>query len=272
MTSKYDSFWQSKLRTLRVLFEEAYAKGRSSEVRIEELRSYGRRKSWYGSLVLSRRELDSKGAHARSLGNLLRKSDFLDPYGETRFRVRISRNLELRIERLMGSITVDQKFAKTIPVQTVTIGDRINLGDLVLDTIERQFKVKLEREHFLDGMERTDGYGRMTGFHLFVELEIRRQTPANNVVKIWRYLEKRLRTNSILLHVFSGRYSAHRGRYANAVFLGKKMEETGLAKYVPVLIKAKPPKDSYGVFKITEEELQDVQSKISKAHETIMKE
>lgn len=272
MTSKYDSFWQSKLRTLRVLFDEAYTRGRSSKVRLEELPSYGRRKSWYGSLVLSRGELDSKGAHARSLGNVLRRSDFLDRYGEARFRVRISRNLELRIERLNGSITVDQKFAKTSSIETETVGDRINLSDLVLDAIERQFKVKIEREHSLDGMGRTDGYARMAGFHLFVELEIRRETPAHNVVKIWRYLEKGFRTKSILLHVFSGRYSTHGARYAHAVFLGKKMEKEGLAKYVPVLIKAKPPKDSYGVFKITEEERQDAQSKIFKAYETVMKE
>lgn len=87
-----------------------------------------------------------------------------------------------------------------------------------------------------------------SGKPIYIEVELRRDEPLTNVVKLWRAIEeKRLTKNVILVHAFSGHYSAKNKREnlhrANAEFAGKQMQKTCGAVYVPLSFDYQPRKD-----------------------------
>ena len=101
MSSKYDTYWQSKLDDIAQLLKEAYQYGSSSKLDISDIQNYGARKSWYGIVEVFEESL-RKGemAHARSLGGIIFHNKLLGPYGRSGFRIVISSNLKLRVDRL----------------------------------------------------------------------------------------------------------------------------------------------------------------------------
>ena len=101
MASKYDAYWESRLREITQLLEEAYISGVSSDFDVSDIRELGRRKSWYGLVEVSRKGV-AKGemVHARSLGEAVHRNGLVEPYGDAVFQMSISKNLMLRVKRL----------------------------------------------------------------------------------------------------------------------------------------------------------------------------
>jgi hypothetical protein len=62
-----------------------------------------------------------------------------------------------------------------------------------------------------------------------LEIEMRREDPVNNVVKIYRAIDKGLRGRPpkkiVFIHVFSAFYKRKLAKIKNATFAGKKMAE-----------------------------------------------
>lgn len=62
-----------------------------------------------------------------------------------------------------------------------------------------------------------------------VEIEMRREDPVNNVIKIWRWIEesptKGQPKRAVLFQVFSAFYERRRAKMENAQFAGRKMAE-----------------------------------------------
>lgn len=72
---------------------------------------------------------------------------------------------------------------------------------------------------------------------LLVEVELRREDPASNVVKIWKSIhEGKLSNNIVLMQAFSRLYKlAKKPRKELATFLGMKMKESfPRASYIPL--------------------------------------
>jgi hypothetical protein len=104
MASKYESYWQSKIQDIKRLLGEAYANGTSSELDISGIQSYGQRNSWHGVVDVFRDHI-GKGetAHARSLGNVVASTGYLDWADCLGFRMVISNMLTLDATRLDGT-------------------------------------------------------------------------------------------------------------------------------------------------------------------------
>ena len=97
MPSKYDAFWQQREEDLARLLHEAFTSGRS-QVAVPELRAVGDRQHWSASLSVAAGQVRTpNAAHAKSLGRLLARLSHAYPH--TAFRVRITENLHLRIQR-----------------------------------------------------------------------------------------------------------------------------------------------------------------------------
>ena len=97
MTSKYDIFWTRNLKQILALLKEAYAFGKSGSLDVSEIKQYGRRANWSGTVVVSQQGYEKAGmAHARSLGNIILDRGLLEEFGGTRFRLSISKNLRLK--------------------------------------------------------------------------------------------------------------------------------------------------------------------------------
>ncbi len=95
MGSKYDNFWLKRLNKILSLLEEASQKGKSSKLDVSNLKSYGKRKSWYGVVEISSYDIN-KGemAHASSLGKVI-CNNLYDQLSDKAFRLIITSNLEL---------------------------------------------------------------------------------------------------------------------------------------------------------------------------------
>jgi len=101
MPSKYDIYWQNKLLEIEQLLKDAYKNGESGEIDVSDIINYGERNSWYGVVeVLKDGIRKGEMAHARSLGKVITRNKLLDVYEESGFRIVISTNLKLRMERL----------------------------------------------------------------------------------------------------------------------------------------------------------------------------
>jgi len=79
-----------------------------------------------------------------------------------------------------------------------------------------------------------------------LELELRREDPVNNVIKIWRAVENDPHTYSqghlVILHTFSDFYQAHKSKMENAVFAGQKMAHAiNKLLYKPLMFDLLPP-------------------------------
>jgi len=101
MSSKYGVYWQNKLDVIARLLRKAHRNGMSNKLDVSDIQEYGERDSWYGIVEVSRGGL-RKGemAHAKSLGRTILDNRILEPYGKSEFRITISTDLRLRIERL----------------------------------------------------------------------------------------------------------------------------------------------------------------------------
>ena len=116
MGSKYDAFWLKIIDVLVALLEEAYVRGRSRAVDVSDLHYYGNRRSWYGSVVVSRnRVIRGDMAHARSLGKILVREGVLERFGDSVFVLKISNNLVLHVELLRrgGRVGKEPRTGKT---------------------------------------------------------------------------------------------------------------------------------------------------------------
>ena len=99
--SKYDGYWLSIIDSIVGLVEEAFVYGRSRSIDVSGLRRFGRRGSWYGSIVVSRRGvLRGNMAHVVALGRILVREGVFERYGDTVFRVKVSSDLKLSVECL----------------------------------------------------------------------------------------------------------------------------------------------------------------------------
>jgi hypothetical protein len=79
-----------------------------------------------------------------------------------------------------------------------------------------------------------------------LELELRREDPVNNVIKIWRAIENDPHTYSqghlVILHAFSEFYQSHKSKMENAVFAGQKMVHAiHRLSYKPLMFDLLPP-------------------------------
>jgi hypothetical protein len=97
------------------------------------------------------------------------------------------------------------------------------------------------------GREAVDVCGKLGGVAVYIEVELRRDEPVTNVVKIWRAAAT-VPKGSILLRAFSshygpnpknGRPNTHR---ANAVFIGGQMQKLTGIGYAPFGFHYKPAK------------------------------
>jgi len=101
MPSKYDTYWLTKLDEIKQLLKEAYENGRSGKINVSEIQNYGERGSWYGVVeVFEGGFRKGEMAHARSLGRTILNNGLLGPYARSEFRLVISTDLKLRVERL----------------------------------------------------------------------------------------------------------------------------------------------------------------------------
>jgi len=98
--SKYDGYWKENMEKIEHLLDEAYRKGESSKFEINEILEYGDRgrSSRYASITFSKEgRLKGNASHANALVKLLKDKGILEKYGDTKFRLKISRDLELKI-------------------------------------------------------------------------------------------------------------------------------------------------------------------------------
>jgi hypothetical protein len=78
---------------------------------------------------------------------------------------------------------------------------------------------------------------------VLVEVELRRDAPALNVIKVWNWIEqRRFKKKIILIQAFSARYSDKDSLRKNSIFIGKRMESAKVAKYIPMDFKYRPRK------------------------------
>ncbi len=95
------------------------------------------------------------------------------------------------------------------------------------------------------GHESVDATGYRGGKtpYALIEVELRRDAPVSNVVKVWNWIaNRRFRKRVIVVQAFSARYSKSNTRRKNAIFIGEQMETAGVAKYVAIDFKYKPRK------------------------------
>ncbi len=72
MTSKYDTYWQSKLDAILLEFERILSTGHSLPMSIGDLANLGKRESWHGKLeIVGGSAVYSSGAHLAALGIVL---------------------------------------------------------------------------------------------------------------------------------------------------------------------------------------------------------
>jgi hypothetical protein len=85
------------------------------------------------------------------------------------------------------------------------------------------------------------GYGKKDTPLVLVEVELRRDAPALNVVKVWNWIKQRRFTRKlILIQAFSARYSKVNTLRKNSIFIGEQMQAAGAARYISMDFKYKP--------------------------------
>jgi hypothetical protein len=87
------------------------------------------------------------------------------------------------------------------------------------------------------------GYGKKDTPLVLVEVELRRDAPALNVVKVWNWIKQRRFTKKvILIQAFSARYSKVNTLRKNSMFIGKQMDAAEDARYISMDFDYKPRK------------------------------
>lgn len=121
MRSKYDTYWRELLPTIKALLDEAKERGVSREIDVSGLAKIGSRKSWCGTVDVSNFFLKSVMAHTTSLGKVLISSGILRSYGNSAFRLTVSRSLKLHTRFLgQADITLEQKMKVPQPKEVFT--------------------------------------------------------------------------------------------------------------------------------------------------------
>jgi len=145
--------------------------------------------------------------------------------------------------------------------------NKTNLSDLIRKSIEKSLDIGLKKETEFRGTEKFDYFCENNKHRVFVEIELKREDPVNNIAKAWRQLDtiEKDDKKSFFIHVFSASYSESNRKYLNATFIGRKLEESGKAKYIPILIPIESPKNSKGIFKINENDKRKVENTIHTA-------
>jgi hypothetical protein len=119
--SKYDRYWQTKMEEIRSLLKEANEKGKSRELDVFDILNWGERKSWYGIVKLSKKmgieKEKSVFVHIRSLARLILKNQLVESYSDQIFRLKISTDIKLVIERLKEKETskLNQDVVEFVP-------------------------------------------------------------------------------------------------------------------------------------------------------------
>lgn len=97
------------------------------------------------------------------------------------------------------------------------------------EILNKSISVKWRTEERIKGGVRIDLLGEGVKALYLLELEMRREDPVNNVVKLWRTIEECLRGRMlrriVLIQVFSAFYKPGSAKKANATFAGTKMAE-----------------------------------------------
>lgn len=98
------------------------------------------------------------------------------------------------------------------------------------------------------GRALADVGGELAGRPVYIEVELRRDEPLTNVVKLWRSIQENNHTNqAILVHAFSGYYPPANSHRLNAEFIGKQMHDSCGAEYVPLSFRFRPRKGASAV-------------------------
>jgi len=91
--------------------------------------------------------------------------------------------------------------------------------------------------------EAADLCGEIASRLVYIEIEMRRDEPITNVVKLWRAIESGGYTNKlILLQAFSGHFPSKNTHRVNAEFIGEHMQESCGIRYISVPFKYRPKK------------------------------
>lgn len=156
MSSKYDRYWSNRLSEIAQLIREAYRDGISGELNVSDLRKWGNRQSWYGAVEISKDGLEKKsGAHATSLGQVVYSKELIAPYCNARFRMVISQELKLGVERIDTrktslKITISEEMYKRLQefkrIVEAVVGEEINLDDC------GEIILGLGIDHILEGL------------------------------------------------------------------------------------------------------------------------
>ena len=84
-----------------------------------------------------------------------------------------------------------------------------------------------------ESVDATGYYGKKETPLVLVEVELRRDAPALNVVKVWNWIKQRRFTKKlILIQAFSARYSKLNTLRTNSIFIGEQMQAAGAARYI----------------------------------------
>lgn len=95
--SKYDNYWLKILDKIERLIEEAYNHHKSHEIDVSDLAKHGNRKSWYGTITISREGIHrGAAAHVKSLGKIILNQGLLSRYS-TAFKIKVTKNLKLTV-------------------------------------------------------------------------------------------------------------------------------------------------------------------------------
>ena len=83
---------------------------------------------------------------------------------------------------------------------------------------------------------------------VLVEVELHREDPVSNVVKIWKWAKESKPGKIVLFHAFSGLYNGPKAeRKERAIFLGRMLKKEVNVEYVPLSLKYSPrPKGEFG--------------------------
>ena len=111
-----------------------------------------------------------------------------------------------------------------------------------------RFKKKLTwtNEHRLaaNGRDFVDVAGRFESAKLptiLVEVELHREDPVSNVVKIWKWASDNKTGDVLFFHAFSNLYARNKAeRKHRAVFLGRMMKRETDIEYIPLTLKYSP--------------------------------
>ncbi|MFX0208314.1 MAG: hypothetical protein ACFFDT_20185 [Candidatus Hodarchaeota archaeon] len=98
--SRYYVYWEERFDDIVRVLDEAYHAGISSELDVSDIQYYGEEESWEGFVEVFKDSFRGKVAHFRSLGKMVVENELLDLYEKCMFRMLISEDLKLKVERV----------------------------------------------------------------------------------------------------------------------------------------------------------------------------